>query len=127
MSQAHHRSRPRLRDFIPRRAAAAAVTVPLQIGTVKDRQVYTSVSTPRTIERGHQLRAAICPVCGLIASDQLVRLVQTATMTLHSDGKGDLLCRAFMVHDHHWPLTEFERDLVARWATGWPPRMGFRA
>lgn len=116
MAQPKHRSDQVLGWLIRGRAAAAAAAA-ADPAPIRDRQVYTSVSSARVIERGHQLRAAICPVCGLIASDQLVRLVQTAALVLHSDGKGDLMCRAFMVHDHHWPLTEQERDMVARWAT----------
>lgn len=118
MAPPRHRSRPLLSWLLPWRGTAAAAAAAVVLRPVRDRQVYTSVSGPQVIEHGQQLRAAVCPVCGLIASDQAVRLVQTATMRLHSDGKGDLMCWAFLVHDHHWPLTAEERDLVASWTTG---------
>lgn len=105
MAQPRHRSRPTLRWTIPFRGTAAAAAAAVKQAPMQDRQLYIVTSDEVTVEAGQALRAAICPVCGVMIAGQPARLVQMAQTRLADDGRGDLRARAFLAHAYHWPLT----------------------
>lgn len=112
MVQPKHRSDPVLGRLIRGRPAAAAAAEPAP-DTLHDRGLAVLITQATTVQPGQQLRAAICPLCGLIVSDQECRIVSCVATILHSDGRGDLLTRAFLAHAHHWPVTDEELNAAA--------------
>lgn len=113
MVQPRHRSRPTLRFTIPWRGTAAAAAAAVSNAPMRDRQLYVFTSDEVTIEASQALRAAICPVCGVMIAGQPARLVQMAQTRLATDGRGDLIARAFLAHAYHWPLTTDDLNAAA--------------